>query len=45
MFRGIIIGIVIGYFFKPQIEVGAKKLIKIIKDNLKRGKKNYHTED
>lgn len=36
MFRGILIGIVIGYFFKPQIEVGVKKVLKVIKGNLKR---------
>ncbi len=36
MFRGIIIGIAIGYFFKPQIEMGIKKLIKMIRGNLKK---------
>lgn len=36
MFFGILIGIVIGFFFKPQIEIGLKKLIVLIRKNLKR---------
>lgn len=44
MFMGIIVGVALGYFFKPQIEEGAKKLVKIIKANLNKGK-TYHQED
>ncbi len=36
MFRGIIIGVAVGYFFKPQIEAGIKKLVNIIRGNLKK---------
>lgn len=44
MFRGIIIGIALGYFFKPQIEVGVRKIVRVIRNNIKKGKTNY-TED
>lgn len=44
MFMGIIVGVALGYFFKPQIEEGSKKLIKIIKANLNKGK-TYNSED
>lgn len=36
MFKGIILGLVIGYFFKPQIEIGIKKIIRTVKGNIKR---------
>lgn len=44
MFMGILVGVAVGYFFKPQIEEGAKKIVKVIKSNLNKGKTNY-TED
>lgn len=33
MLLGILIGIVLGYFFKPQIDILVGKIIKLIKDN------------
>ena len=32
-FFGVIVGVVLGYLFKPQIDVGVQKAIKFIKDN------------
>ncbi len=37
MIFGIIVGIVVGYFFKPQIDVLVGKVVKSIKDNRKNG--------
>lgn len=44
MFKGIILGIALGYFFKPQIEVGVRKIARIIRNNIRKGKSNS-TED
>ena len=32
-FFGILIGLAVGYFFKPQIDKGVRKVVKMIKDN------------
>lgn len=42
MLFGLIIGVAIGFFFKPQIEKVAVKIIRTIKDN---GKKNESDRD
>lgn len=36
MIRGILIGIVIGFVFKPQIEQGLRKLVTLVRKNLHR---------
>jgi hypothetical protein len=36
MLLGLIIGIAIGFFFKPQIETVVVKVIRMIKDNRKK---------
>lgn len=32
----LIVGVAIGYFFKPQIDLGVKKVVKMIRDNSSR---------
>ncbi len=32
-FFGLAVGVVVGYLFKPQIDVGVQKVVKLIKDN------------
>jgi hypothetical protein len=36
MFFGLIIGVAIGFFFKPQIEKVVVKVIRMVKDNSKK---------
>ena len=31
----LIVGVAVGYFFKPQIDVGVKKVVRMIQDNTK----------
>ena len=32
-FVTLLIGISVGYFFKPQLDKGVKKIVKLVKDN------------
>jgi len=32
-FVTLLIGIAVGYFFKPQLDKGVKKIVKLVKDN------------
>ncbi len=38
---GLVVGVVLGYFFKPQLDKGVQKVAKMIRDN--RTKKNGPT--
>jgi hypothetical protein len=38
---GLVVGVVLGYFFKPQLDKGVQKVTKMIRDN--RSKKNGPT--
>lgn len=40
MFFGVVLGVAIGYFFKPQLEDAGKQLAKVIKANLKKKEKS-----
>lgn len=40
----LILGVAIGYFFKPQIDVGVKKVVRMIRDNSNKRKGNGSIE-
>lgn len=40
MFFGVVLGVAIGYFFKPQLEDAGKQLARVIKENLRKNKKS-----
>jgi hypothetical protein len=41
MFWGLIIGVVLGYFFKPQIDQGVKRVTKMLRDDRGDGGSSY----
>jgi hypothetical protein len=45
MFFWIIVGIVIGYFFKPQIDTVVVKAIQFIKDKRQKGNDDRENQD
>jgi hypothetical protein len=41
MFWGLIIGVLLGYFFKPQIDQGVKRISRMIRDDRGSGGSSY----
>jgi hypothetical protein len=41
MWFGLILGVVLGYFFKPQIDKGVQKVARMIRDNRSGGGGSY----